>query len=324
MRLLIVIVNYRSASLTIDCLRSLAPEIGSVGGGARVVVTDNASGDDSLDKLARAIGENNWSAWVTLQPLERNGGFAYGNNQAIGPALAGAHPPDYVLLLNPDTLVRPGAIESLVRFMDEHPQAGIAGSRLEHPDGTPQQSAFRFHSVLSELEGGVRIGPVSKLLKSRIVAMPVPAAACRVDWVAGASMIVRRAVFASAGLMDEAYFMYFEEVDFCLKANRRGWPCWYVPESRVVHLVGQTSGVTDRKRANRRRPAYWFDSRRRYFLKNHGRVKTFLADLAWSGGFATFRARQFLQRKPDTEPARLLRDFVQHNFCAFSAGKGQV
>ena len=324
MRLLIVIVNYRSASLTIDCLRSLAPEINNVPGSVRVVITDNASGDDSVEKLAAALRDNNWSGWATLQPLARNGGFAYGNNQAIGPALAGSDRPDYVLLLNPDTLVRSGAIAALMRFMDEHPEAGIAGSRLEHPDGTPQQSAFRFHSVLSELEGGVRIGLVSRLLKDRVVAMPVPESACKVGWVAGASMIVRREVFESAGLMDEAYFMYFEEVDFCLKASRDGWPCWYVPESRVVHLVGQTSGVTDRKRANKRRPAYWFDSRRRYFLKNHGRFKTFLANLAWSAGFATFRARQFLQRKPDSEPTRLLRDFLQYNFCTFGIGKGQV
>src|SRR5947209_16027093 len=100
MRLLIVIVNYRSASLTVDCLRSLAPEVGSVAGGVRVVVTDNASGDDSVPRLAAALRSNDWPSWATLQPLPRNGGFAYGNNEAIRPALAGTDKPDYVLLLN--------------------------------------------------------------------------------------------------------------------------------------------------------------------------------------------------------------------------------
>jgi N-acetylglucosaminyl-diphospho-decaprenol L-rhamnosyltransferase len=108
--------------------------------------------------------------------------------------------------------------------------------------------------------------------------------------------------------------MYFEEVDFCLRAAGKGWPCWYVPASRIVHLVGQSSGVTDTKQSNRRRPKYWFDSRRRYFLVNHGPVKTALADLAWSVGFATYRLRQFLQRKPDRDPACLLRDFVKNSF----------
>ena len=255
MRVLVVIVNYRSASLAIDCLRSLAPEVASLGGAgiARVVVTDNASGDDSVARLTRAVADNGWAEWASIQPLGRNGGFAYGNNEAIRATLAAADKPDYVLLLNPDTLVRPGAIRALLEFMDAHPDAGIAGSRLEDPDGTPQRSAFRFHTVRGELEAGLRLGFVSKLLHRHVVAPPVPAGEepVRTDWVAGASMIVRRAVFEQAGLMDEGYFMYFEEVDFCLRAARKGWPCWYVPASRIVHLVGQSSGVTDTKRANR-------------------------------------------------------------------------
>src|SRR3954449_6202464 len=107
MRVLIVIVNYRSAGLAVDCLRSLAPEVRALGGpsAARVVVTDNASGDDSVARLTAAVRDNGWGDWATVQPLARNGGFAFGNNEAIRPALAGADKPDYVLLLNPDTLV---------------------------------------------------------------------------------------------------------------------------------------------------------------------------------------------------------------------------
>lgn len=223
MRLLVVIVNYRSAGLTVDCLRSLAPEIARVEGGARVIVTDNASGDDSVPSLTRAVADNDWGGWAIVQPLEHNGGFAYGNNAAIRPALASIDKPDYVLLLNPDTVVRPDALAALLDFMDANPSAGLAGSRLEHPDGAPQRSAFRFHSVASELEAGLRIGLVSKLLQNRVVAPPVPRGTepRRVDWVAGASLIVRRRVFETAGLLDEAYFMYFEEVDFCLRARRR-------------------------------------------------------------------------------------------------------
>lgn len=318
MRLLIVIVNYRSAGLAIDCLRSLAPEVAALGGPAavRVVVTDNPSGDDSVARLTRAVADNGWGDWATIQPLPHNGGFAYGNNEAVRPALAAADKPDYVLLLNPDTLVRPGAVRALVGFMDATPAAGLAGSRLEDPDGTPQRSAFRFHTVFSELEAGLRLGPVSNLLRRHVVAPPVPTATepQPVDWVAGASLIVRRTVFEAVGLLDEGYFMYFEEVDFCHRARRQGWPCWYVPASRVVHLVGQSSGVTDARQATKRRPKYWFDSRRRYFLRNHGPIKTALADLVWAVGFASYRVRQFLQRKPDRDPARLLRDFVRNSF----------
>ena len=107
-RLLIVIVNYRTASLTIDCLRSLADEIPALGD-TRVVVIDNASADDSPARISDAIVSNGWSAWAQLTPAERNGGFAYGNNAAIRPALSAGDPPQYVLLLNSDTIVRPGA-----------------------------------------------------------------------------------------------------------------------------------------------------------------------------------------------------------------------
>jgi N-acetylglucosaminyl-diphospho-decaprenol L-rhamnosyltransferase len=205
--------------------------------------------------------------------------------------------------------------------MDHRPDVGIAGSRLENPDGTSQRSAFRFPSVLGEVEDGMRFGPVSRLLRRRLVAPPAPERATPTDWVAGASMIVRREVFSETGPMDDGYFLYFEEVDFCLRASRGGWPCWYVPESRVVHLVGQSTGVTDSTASRRRRPGYWFLARRRYFLKNHGRAKTLLADLAWAGAYASYRTRRALQGKPDRDPEGLLRDFIRHNFLLPLVGR---
>ena len=307
--LLVVILNYRTPSLTIDCLHSLVNEVRSLPG-TQVVVTDNASGDDSVEQISTAIASEKWGDWVTFLPLERNGGFAFGNNAAIAPALQSTNPPTYVLLLNPDTVVRPHALQELVNFMDAHPQVGIAGSRLEDPDGTPQRSAFRFHTILSELESGLRIGVVSKLLSNWIVAPPVSPETCQTDWVAGASMVVRREVFETVGLLDEKYFMYFEEVDFCLQARKSGWSCWYVPQSRVVHLVGQSSGVTDTKRPPKRLPKYWFDSRRRYFLKNHGWLYASVADAAWIFGFTLWRRRRSIQRQPDRDPPQLLSDFL--------------
>ena len=159
-RLLVVIVNYRTAELALECLRALAGEAAGLPG-LRAVVVDNASGDDSVDRLAVAVSEYHWAA---LLSLTENRGFSAGNNAAIRPALAAAQPPDYVLLLNPDTVVRPGAIAELLAFMEAHPQVGLAGARLEEPDGTPQRSAFRFPTVLGELESGTRLGVFTRLL----------------------------------------------------------------------------------------------------------------------------------------------------------------
>lgn len=310
--LLVVVLNYRTADLTIDCLHSLSDEIKAIPG-SYVVVTDNASGDGSVEKIASAIDKNQWRQWVELMPLERNGGFAFGNNAAIRLVLESTSSCPYVLLLNPDTVIRPGAIKSLLAFMEKQPGVGIAGSRLEDLDETAQQSAFRFPNVVGELDFGLRLGLASKLLSRWAIVPEISDHPHQTDWVAGASMIIRREVFEAIGLLDESYFMYFEEVDFCLRARRAGWPCWYVPQSHVVHFVGQSSGVTDSKRPPKRLPTYWFDSRRRYFLKNHGWLYAALADAAWLTGFTLWRWRRVIQRKPDTDPPKIWSDFLMNS-----------
>jgi N-acetylglucosaminyl-diphospho-decaprenol L-rhamnosyltransferase len=315
LKVLIVIVNYRTADLVIDCLGSLEDEVRALEGcQVRVVVADNASEDNSVPRLRTAIRDQGWSDWASIQPLERNGGFAFGNNAAIRPALDSDVAPDYFWLLNPDTVIRSGALAAMITFLETHPEIGIGGCRLEDPDGSPQRSAFRFPSVLGSLEDGMRLGLVSRLLEQWVFAPPVQNEPGPTDCVAGASMVIRRAVFEAIGLLDENYFMYFEEVDFCLRARRAGWSCWYIPSSHVVHLVGQSSGITGKDSHRKRLPRYWFEARRYYFRKHLGRLGTLVADLAWSLGFLSFRIRQQLQGKPDREPPYLLRDFVRYNF----------
>ncbi len=197
--------------------------------------------------------------------------------------------------------------------MEKNREVGIAGSRLENIDESPQQSAFRFPSVWTELEQAARLRVVSKLLKHHLGAPPVRNDAHEIDWVAGASMMIRREVFDKIGLLDERYFLYYEEVDFCHTAKRAGWPCWYVPASRVVHLVGQSSGVKGGSSGPSRKPRYWFESRRLYFVRNRGRLHALAADWAFSLGFATWRIRRPLQRKPDLDPPHLLWDIFRHN-----------
>ncbi|MFO0808800.1 MAG: glycosyltransferase family 2 protein [Gemmataceae bacterium] len=318
-RVAVIVVNYRTARLVSDCLRSLAGEAAE-----RIVVVDNASDDGTADELSTACA----AVGAEFLPLDRNAGFAAGNNAALRRILASADQssrhapsavengtrsvpttlPDYLLLLNPDTVVRPGAVAALADFLDAHPKAGIAGSRLENPDGTPQRSAFRFPSVAGEFENGMRLGVVSKLLAKHVVAPPVRGEAHRCDWVSGASLMVRRAVFEQIGLMDEGFFLYFEEVDFCRRAADAGWQCWYVPTSRVVHFVSASTGV-DAAGPRKRTPTYWFASRRRYWAKHFYRRDALLANALW----ATGRAGWQLRRKPAQDPPHLLGDFVRYN-----------
>lgn len=263
----VIIVTYKSAALTIDCLASIEAEHNTSGIRIRVVVVDNASGDAPI--VARAIERNNWSSWVTLEVAERNGGFAYGNNVGFQRAYADARP-DYLHMLNPDTILRKGAISKLVNFLEQHPDVGIAGGSFENQDGSDWPFAFRFPSLLSEFEGGIQFGLVTRLLKPWVVTRQMVQVSQPTDWVAGASMMIRASVVEAIGGLDENYFLYFEETDFCFRAKRAGFPTWYVPESRVMHIAGQSTKVTERDAAPKRLPAYWFESRRRYFVLTHG------------------------------------------------------
>jgi N-acetylglucosaminyl-diphospho-decaprenol L-rhamnosyltransferase len=310
MKLLVVIVNYRVAQLTIDCLRSVAEEIGRVPG-TQVTVCENGTGDDSVERIQQAIDDNGWRGWCTLKAIHPNLGFTGGNNVILRPAMQSANPPQYFLLLNADTIVRPNAFKSLIDFMDQHPRAGIAGCRLEDPDGSPQRSAFRFQSPASEFESTLKLGLATQLLKQWIVAPPVRNETFETDWVSGASMMVRREVFRDIGLLDEGYYTYFDDIDFCFNARKAGWPTWYVPSSRVVHLVGQATGVTTKKR--KRHPSYLFEARRRYFLKNHSPFYAAMADVGQIFGLALWRLRVVLTGKEDTTVPFLLRDAIRHS-----------
>jgi N-acetylglucosaminyl-diphospho-decaprenol L-rhamnosyltransferase len=307
-----VIVNFRTPDLTIDCLRTIA-EARNAGDEISVNLVEGGSGDNSAERLMAAIAENGWGHWVNLIIAPRNGGFAYANNVGIAAAFRFDQSPRGIWLLNSDAYLLPGALKPLLDIFDAEPKTGIVGSRLEYPDGRPQRSAFRFPSVISELTDGARSQFLSGLFDHRTVAMPISETLIDADWIAGASMLIRPEVFSSIGYLDDNYFMYFEETDFCRRALDAGWKTRYEPKSRVVHLVGQSSGVTGEQETKKRRPKYWFESRHRYFLTHFGRGKTLLADLLWLFWRACWHVRQvFRIRKNAPGTPHLWIDFLKH------------
>jgi N-acetylglucosaminyl-diphospho-decaprenol L-rhamnosyltransferase len=313
MRTLVVVVNYRTPRLTINCIRSLGPEL-AASPGSRLIVVDNASGDDSFEAIRAAIASHGWEGWAEVIASPVNGGFAAGNNTAIRVARERGETPDLVWLVNPDAEVRPGALAALCAFMQAHPTTGIAGGSLENEGGQPWPYAFRFPSLWSEIDNGLRLGVISRWLARRSVVQPMGSDPQRVDWISGANFMIRGEVIDRIGLMDEQYFLYFEETDYCRRAQRFGWECWYVPHARVMHMAGQSTGISSTAEGQpRRRPAYWFESRRRYFVKNHGRAYALLTDLAWLSCFAVWRLRRRIQNKPDRDPPGMLADFARHS-----------
>ena len=277
MNIATVIVTYKTASLTVDAITSIHAERIATGWDIRVVVVDNDSGDYSA--VSESVQVNGWFGWVTVLKAPKNGGFAYGNNLGIDRAYRD-RAPDYVYLLNPDTQVRPGGVKALVEFLESHQEAGIAGSNMLNQDGSDWSIAFRFPTIVSEVFHGASLGILNRLSRRWEVAKHMGSTPECVDWICGASMLIRPAVLSAIGGFDENYFLYFEETDFCYRARRAGFQTWYVPDSRVMHIMGQSTQVTDLRAGPKRLPTYWFESRRRYFAVTLGVRNAIAVDVA--------------------------------------------
>ena len=304
----VVIVSYRSGQLVINALSSLKGELLNEPN-MKVVVIDNSCGEDAKIILD-AIDRESWSAWVTVIVSPRNGGFSYGNNLAIRPALKAERPPKYYWLLNPDTQIYSGAGVSLRHFLDENDSAGIVGSCLFNDDGNEWGYAFRFPTMVSETEQALQFGPFSRLVKNDVVAQRMGNKPSQVEWLPGASMMIRDKVFSDSGLFDENYFLYYEETDFCFNALSSQWSCWYLPESKVMHIAGQSTGATGQSSVAKRLPPYIYDSRYYYFTKNYGFCYTLVTDLVRIIAIISNKIIKFLMREPNKHRPYLLRDNI--------------
>lgn len=316
-RLLTVILNYRTAPMTLKAAAAALRAMEGIAGG--IVILDNGSGDGSLQHLQEAVAARGWDAGGRVRVLHsaHNGGFGAGCNLAMAAGLPDGTVPDYIYLLNSDAFPEPDAIARLLAHMQAHPRCGVAGSYIHGSDGAPHRTAFRFPTLWSELEGAARIGPVSRLLRRHVVALPVPRETAAVDWVAGASMMLRRAMLDRIGGFDETFFLYFEETELCHRAQAAGWQVDYLRDSRVMHIGSVSTGMKTWARV----PGYWFDSRWHYFTKVHGRAYAGAATALHVLGALLWRLRQAVQRQPGGDPPHFLRDLIRHSIGLYPAQK---
>lgn len=307
MTVAILIVNYRTPGLVCDCLRSLAAEQGH-DVTFRVLVGDADSGDDSVAQISDFIAAQGYG-WASAAAIGRNGGFAYGNNHLLAQALAD---PAVTLVhfLNPDTYVHPGAVRALADFLQANPRAGVAGSRLEDPDGTPRSCAFRFPAPWREFFHGAAFSAFDRLVPTAGLVIHGLDRPTHVDWVSGASFMVPRAVVERTGPMDPGFFLYFEETDLMARVRAAGFEVWHVPESRVVHLAGQATGHRAGKRPDRLSP-HWLRSRARYYRRHHGAAGLVLATVLYLSGDLLYRLRCLVLRRPVLRPRALWRDYLR-------------
>ncbi len=313
MKVLCCLLNWRTADMSIRALAALVREARKVPG-TRICVVDNDSQDGSLENLREAVAKNGWSDIAEVLDSGYNGGFGFGNNVALRKGLAAKEHFDAFYLLNSDAFPDEDSLPTLVNFMRDNPRAGIAGGRINGLDGVGHHSAFRFPNIWSEIDRAAKLGFLSKKLADKTVVLPaLPDQVTEVDWVAGASMMIRREVLEQVGFFDESYFLYYEETDLCLRAQRAGWKIMYVPTASVAHIGGASTGVTSMKVVDKPMPTYVFESRRHYFLKNFGRPTLWAANVAYAIAGASFRVRRALQGKEDPERPREYMDWVLFN-----------
>lgn len=282
--LAIVIVSWNTRQLLDDCLRSTFE---SFRGGLRTVVwvVDNASADGSAEMVRSKYPQ------ARLIANTENVGFAIANNQAIREVSA-----RYVLLLNSDTIVPPGALDSLVAVMEDHTLAGVCSPLLLNADGSPQICWARFPGLSSELSGALDRGqspyPLADFADTTRRTAMTP---FEVDWVGGACFLVRADALGSIGLLDESYFMYSEETDWCLRFRNAGYHVLLAPSITVTHLGGASSRVVPL--ATRQR--IW-RSGLRFYRKAYGPVGSLPAQAVATARYYLFHLKRGLTgRKAD-------------------------
>ena len=204
---------------------------------------------------------------------------------------------------------------ALVRCLHNHPSAAAAGSQLLDPDGALSGSAFSFPTLRREFARGARTGLIERLLALRRDVEALQELA-EVDWVTGASVLLRASALRQVGLFDDGFFLYHEEVELMWRLRRGGWTIMHEPRSRVVHVGGAATGVRkDRSDVSvmPRRPAYWYRSRRRFFARSLGQTAASVALALWLAGHLLFRlSRPFRRGTAKTLLAHELRDQWTH------------
>jgi N-acetylglucosaminyl-diphospho-decaprenol L-rhamnosyltransferase len=257
----VIILSWNTCALLEKCLDALI----KLGNGlpSEIMVVDNGSTDGSQEMVREKFPK------VCLYQSEENLGFARGNNRGID-LTNGA----YVLLLNSDAFLTEGALASLLRVVEQHPRAGIVGAQLINPDGSFQASHSHFPGLWQEF---LILSGLGRLFFGRFYPSRGPEVKKGpkiVDYVEGACLLVRREAIESVGKIDPDFFMYSEEVAWCLDMRKAGWEVWYQPEARIIHVGGASS-------RNRRtsREGDLYRSRVIFFKKHYGPVKAFL--LKW-------------------------------------------
>jgi GT2 family glycosyltransferase len=311
----IIIVNYKTSALVQDCLRSIEKEkISKANLDVQVVVVDNDSRDNSTTALTNFCIENNRKSWISLLESKKNLGFGAGNNLGYNFFKNNNNVSNaYVLILNPDLRFVSANLEGLVNFINSNEKIGVLGPVLIGTDQKAQSSGFRFPSPLVEFVSNLGLGLVTKLFKNSEIALSPTEIPRKVDWISGAAMFFKPGAYEQLSGFDEGFFLYFEEVDLCYRMKSMGLEVWQYPTSIMLHHVGASTGFSTKDANTRRRPLYWFFSRKYFYEKNFGFAYRVLCDFSWLIGFLLNKIKNTILFRQNDQPRLLAFDFFLYS-----------
>lgn len=285
--LTVSIINYRTGPMTLDCVRSVLD--GLAGHQGQVVVVDNCSDDGSAEEIEAWIAAQSPPVPVQLVRSADNSGYSGGHNQGMAAA-----PADHYLILNSDALLRPGFFDALMAKARSYPDAGLIVPRLEGEDGVVQVNCFRLAGPASEFMRGAMSGPITQLLKRREVSLGLDPQDSQIEWASFACILLNGRMVDQIGQMDEGYFLYFEDSEYCLRARRAGWRIIRAPDAVAVHFRGGSGPVKALAQAKKRGPEYYYRSRSRFLTQAHGHAGLIFANLGWHAGRALAQLRRIV------------------------------
>jgi N-acetylglucosaminyl-diphospho-decaprenol L-rhamnosyltransferase len=272
-KIAIIILNYKTPNLVVDCLHSLKDQIEP---GISVLVVDNASNDDSAEYIENNIVSNDWQNWARLICSPINGGFAAGNNYGIRSVNADAY-----ILLNSDVIVLPGAIKELIKAMEKNSDAGLIGPGIQDQNGNKDASAFHFIHPVTEFVRTANTGVISRLFQRYNTLYPRNEPPVEPDWIGFACVLIPRHIIDDIGLLDDGFFMYFEDVDYCHRVHNAGWKILYWPKAQIIHLLGGSGNFNAEGTLQKRAPRFYYEARSRYFAKHYGYLGLWFANVNW-------------------------------------------
>lgn len=275
----ISIINFRTAELTLQCVRSVLDDMNGLNG--LIVVVDNLSDDGSAEAIEDWIAVQPAPLPVRLVRSTTNAGFSGGHNQGMAAAEA-----EFYLVLNSDAILRPGFLRTMLAAAKSDQQSGLFAPVIETEEGGVQNSCFRFPGPLSELVRAARSSVVTRVLGHRDVSLGPDPDPDSIEWASFACILLRAEMVRAIGPMDEGYFLYFEDIEYCLRARRAGWGIRQVRAARAVHFRGGSGPVKTLIGKSARLPRYYYSSRTRFLYQAHGLSGVIAANLLWYLGRA--------------------------------------